>query len=85
MAKEKQESIKYKKGNIVWETFPEICKSCGFCIEKCPQKCLSFDGGNIDFLGMPTVKCKVEKCTACRVCEQNCPDCAIKVESRLNM
>ena len=83
MVSKNSKSIKYEKKDISWETFPEMCKSCGLCIEKCPQKCLSFDEKNIDFLGMPVVKCQIEKCIACLVCESNCPDCAILVR-RIN-
>lgn len=82
MVSKNSKSIKYKEKDISWETFPELCKSCGLCIEKCPQKCLFFDEENIEYLGMPIVKCNVEKCIACRICETNCPDCAIRVEPR---
>lgn len=74
--------IVYRDRGISWEIFPAVCKSCGLCIEHCPIHCLSFDINNIEYLGMPTVKCDVKKCIACHTCELNCPDCAIEVRGK---
>jgi 2-oxoglutarate ferredoxin oxidoreductase subunit delta len=78
----KTKSLSYQQKNLTWETFPDICKSCGLCIEKCPVKCLSWDTENLQYLGLPSVKCDIEKCIACKTCEKNCPDCAIAVDKK---
>ena len=51
----------------------ELCKSCGICLRLCPVNV--FDK---DRKGRPTVA-RAEDCTACRFCEQHCPDFAIEV------
>jgi 2-oxoglutarate ferredoxin oxidoreductase subunit delta len=80
MAKKDFKQIKYQEGTKSWTTFPEHCKSCGFCIEKCPKNCLSFDLENKNYLGTPIVKCDISKCISCKICENVCPDCAIIVD-----
>ena len=82
MARKDFKKVEYKTDKITWETYPELCKSCGLCILKCPVKCLSFDQGRSEYLGMPAVKCDITKCIACRTCENVCPDCAIAVEGK---
>lgn len=79
MAEKSFSKIKYQSKGTIWQVSPDLCKSCGLCIEKCPVKCLSFDKENNQYLGMPTVKCDVEKCIRCKTCEVVCPDCAISV------
>lgn len=64
-----------------WTLFPELCKGCGLCIQKCPKKCLSWS----DILGVygtPAVKNEISECISCGICETTCPDCAIKVERK---
>ena len=80
MARKDYKKIEYKTDKIIWETYPELCKSCGLCILQCPVKCLTYDKENNEFLGMPAVKCAIDKCIACGTCERVCPDCAISVE-----
>lgn len=82
MARKDFKKIEFTDHKIVWQTFPEVCKSCGLCILKCPKKCLLYDEENTEYLGMPSVKCDVEKCIACHICENTCPDCAIIVEGK---
>lgn len=82
MATENFREIEYTEKGLTWKIFPELCKSCGYCIEKCPKKCLSFDLGHNDYLGVPMVKCDIKNCIACRTCETICPDCAIIVEGK---
>lgn len=82
MAKEIDNSIDYGTRGLSWKTYPALCKSCGLCILKCPQKALSFDLSTNEYLGMPAVKCDIEKCIACHTCENVCPECAIKVEGK---
>jgi len=78
----KFKKIEYEHKDIAWSTYPEICKSCGLCIEKCPVKCLSFDEKQLNYLGLPVIKCDVEKCIACKTCENTCPDMAIRVDGK---
>ena len=80
MASKDFKKIEYENQKIKWTTFPDICKSCGLCIVRCPMKCLSFDKEQNEYLGMPTIQCDIEKCIACGTCERVCPDCAIRVE-----
>lgn len=79
---DKKEPISYNDKGLTWTTFPELCKSCGLCVEKCPVKCLSFNEEDVEFLGLPTVKCAIEKCINCKTCVTACPDCAIKIEGK---
>lgn len=73
--------LTYAAKGTVWVNYPELCKSCGLCIEKCPVKCLSFDLENNNYLGNPAIKCDIKKCIACKTCERNCPDFAIRIEN----
>lgn len=68
---------KVKNGS--WTVFSELCKSCGLCLQKCPNKALIF-GKEKGFTGGSLPQVDPEKCNLCRTCEINCPDCAIKVE-----
>lgn len=83
MSKEFKE-IKYEHKGVIWITYPDVCKSCALCIEKCPIRCLSFDNENVEYLGLPAIKCDIEKCIACKTCENACPDCAIWVDGKKN-
>jgi len=74
--------LEYSHKRINWTTYPEVCKSCGLCVEKCPVKCLSFDSENVEYLGLPAIKCDIEKCIACGTCESVCPDSAIRIEGK---
>lgn len=82
MTEKEFKKIKYQEKGVIWETSPDICKSCGLCILKCPVKCLSYDQENNEYLGMPAIKCDVSKCIACGTCENVCPECAIKVNGK---
>lgn len=82
MSERKFKKIEYTHKGVTWTTYPEVCKSCGLCIEKCPVKCLALDEENTEYLGLPAVKCDVEKCIACKTCELSCPDAAIRVDGK---
>jgi len=62
--------------------FPELCKSCGLCVEVCPQKAIKFSKEEIGHTGNPAIEFDVDKCIACKQCENICPDCAIKIERK---
>ncbi|MCP3683013.1 MAG: 4Fe-4S dicluster domain-containing protein [bacterium] len=49
------------------------CKTCGECIDVCPAAVFVKEGDKV------VVK-KPEDCIACRACEAQCPNEAIKVE-----
>lgn len=70
------QTVETKKGS--WTVFPELCKGCGLCIEKCPKKCMSWSDV-LGVYGTPSVEIGQEECTTCGTCENFCPDCAISV------
>jgi 2-oxoglutarate ferredoxin oxidoreductase subunit delta len=70
-----------QKGNGNWTIFPDLCKGCGLCIEKCPVKCIRWSEG-LGVYGTPRVQAGMDKCIACGICQLVCPDCAIKVERK---
>jgi 2-oxoglutarate ferredoxin oxidoreductase subunit delta len=82
MSDKKFRVIEFRDKGLTWGTYPDLCKSCGFCILKCPVGALSYDRDNIEYLGMPAVKCDANKCIACGTCENICPECAIKVTGK---
>lgn len=59
--------------------FPNLCKGCGLCLVKCPSHALSWSTNEIDYLGRPMPKVDINKCTACEMCQNICPDMAIKI------
>ncbi len=71
-------STKMEKANF--HIFPEFCKGCGLCKEKCPNQTLVWSE-KLGVYGTPTVKPKDEdSCIACLICEMVCPDGAIYIE-----
>ncbi|RQD73246.1 MAG: 4Fe-4S dicluster domain-containing protein [Candidatus Syntrophonatronum acetioxidans] len=67
-----------KKG--FFNIFPQLCKGCGLCKEKCPYDILDWSD-ELGIYGTPIVEpVDMDKCTACRLCENSCPDCAIFIE-----
>ncbi len=62
--------------------FPEYCKGCGLCKEKCPTDVIVWSE-KLGVYGTPAVKPKDEdSCIACFICEMVCPDCAINIEKK---
>ncbi|KNZ69298.1 4Fe-4S ferredoxin [Thermincola ferriacetica] len=51
------------------------CTKCGTCIEKCPEKALSFSEDTDSVLVLRPDRCNG---TACKRCEQNCPEKVFK-------
>lgn len=63
--------------NIVIDA--ELCKSCEFCCDACPQKIIRVGESN-NAKGYRFVEqFNSEKCTACRLCAIMCPEAAIEV------
>lgn len=61
--------------------FPELCKGCGLCIEKCPVKAIAFSKSKLGYLSTPTVEINNKKCISCGICELYCPESAILVNT----
>jgi 2-oxoglutarate ferredoxin oxidoreductase subunit delta len=53
------------------------CKGCGFCIEFCPPKVLTFSQKYNDHGYHPPFLEKEDACTGCDLCGLYCPDFAI--------
>lgn len=64
-----------------WTVFPDLCKGCGLCIEKCPVKVIYWSE-QLGFMGTPAVKTRIEGCIVCGICETVCPEPAIRVERK---
>lgn len=60
---------------------PELCKSCGLCVEFCGRDALQMQieletGKNVPVVNM-------ERCNGCKLCEWYCPDFAIYVVEKV--
>lgn len=64
-----------------WTVFPDLCKGCGLCIEKCPVNVIYWSE-QLGFMGTPSVKTRMEGCIVCGICETVCPDAALRVERK---
>lgn len=56
----------------------ERCKGCGYCVEGCPKKALSFSG-NMNEKGYNVVQVDEELCVGCGTCYRVCPDCVFEI------
>ncbi len=57
----------------------ERCKSCGICIEFCPENCLEI-GDKLNAQGYRSVRLQdPDACRACGICGRMCPDVVIEV------
>jgi 2-oxoglutarate ferredoxin oxidoreductase subunit delta len=74
--------VSFENKTKKWTTYLELCKSCGICVEKCPQKCLSYSKDFVGYYSTPAIDCDINKCITCKSCELFCPDSAIKVEKK---
>lgn len=73
----KPKSTKVKGGS--WTVFLGLCKSCGICLEKCPNEALIFSK-NLGITNKPVPQVISGKCNLCQTCQISCPDCAIRVD-----
>jgi 2-oxoglutarate ferredoxin oxidoreductase subunit delta len=63
------------------EISAELCKSCGYCVDACPQKQLRV-GSKINATGYRVVEMlDEEECTGCKTCTVVCPEAAILLEA----
>lgn len=59
--------------------FDELCKSCSFCVNVCPQKILRI-GNETNAKGYKYVTVEAQdQCTGCKICTTICPDAAIEI------
>lgn len=65
--------------NKAWTIYPEFCKGCGLCLEKCPVDALAWSKKYKNFISRPIPEIDLKKCISCKICENICPDCAIKI------
>jgi len=75
----KPKVFKDKEKTVI--VFHSLCKGCGLCLIKCPQRAISFSKKDLGVYNTPTVIIDLEKCNACGLCEINCPDTAIRVNT----
>lgn len=74
------EALSTEQNKAIFHLFPELCKGCGLCKEKCPKDTLVWSD-KLGVFGTPTVIPKdAESCIACGICEITCPDAAIVIE-----
>jgi 2-oxoglutarate ferredoxin oxidoreductase subunit delta len=61
------------------EVVSELCKSCGLCINVCPQKVLKI-GKNANQKGYYFIEvANPDQCIGCALCGMVCPDIALKI------
>ena len=68
----------YENDSGTFAAFPDLCKGCGLCIEKCPTKVIRWSK-NLSFNGTATVEPRMTGCIVCGTCEMVCPDTAIAI------
>ncbi|MBC5997749.1 4Fe-4S dicluster domain-containing protein [Romboutsia ilealis] len=67
------------KGKVAFDN--ERCKSCGLCIEACPNRIIQIDKSTINQKGYnPAIVVDMDKCVGCANCALMCPDVVITVE-----
>lgn len=72
------EGIRFQTPRGSWTIFPELCKGCGLCIEKCPTNVIGWSS-ELGAYGSNRVEVKADGCITCRICAWHCPDAAISV------
>lgn len=71
----------FQKGSRQAVVFRGLCKGCGLCILRCPQKAISFSQNEVGVYNTPSIEIDLEKCKECGICQLICPDCAIKIHA----
>ncbi|MEG1633678.1 MAG: 4Fe-4S binding protein [Oscillospiraceae bacterium] len=54
------------------------CKGCGYCVEECPKKAISFSS-EISAKGYNTIQVDEALCIGCGSCYRVCPDCVFEI------
>ncbi len=70
---------RYQAPRGTWTVYPELCKGCGLCIEKCPTHVISWSDQPANY-GTLRVRVEASGCIVCRQCMLHCPDAAIYVQ-----
>lgn len=67
------------KGKVTFDK--ERCKSCGLCVDACPNGIIQIDKSVINQKGYnPAIVVDMDKCVGCANCALMCPDVVITVE-----
>ncbi len=59
----------------------QLCKGCTICAEVCPKNVLIMIDATDKWEGTLAEIADIDACTACMLCEIECPDYAIRVYS----
>jgi len=70
-----------EKSEFILQVNPELCKSCGLCVEFCGRDALKIQVALKSGKNLPVVN--MERCNGCRLCEWYCPDFAIYVVKKV--
>ncbi len=70
-AERKKSGAKEEKGRI--EIRIDFCKSCGLCVEACPQGLIEISP-ELNDRGYHPARCGGNGCTGCGLCYLNCPE-----------
>lgn len=68
-------------GSTRIEIYSNYCKGCHICSEVCPKGVLIMVDTPDKWEGTEAEVVRIDECTACMLCEIECPDFAIRVYS----
>lgn len=75
----KKKAISQPGKRASFNMFPDLCKGCGLCIQKCPVNIIVWSK-DLGVYGTPAVRTNdQDKCIACKICEGVCPDAALLI------
>lgn len=81
MSDEQRVSVTGKTNNVTIVIDELFCKGCTICVEVCPKDTLIMVPIGTRWQGTIAAVDDVETCTACMLCEIQCPDFAIEIHS----
>lgn len=76
---DKERSLVYEGDGAVITLFPDLCNSCGKCIEKCHKKVLGWSEDVREKIAILDIRL----CDVCGECQEACPEKALKVKKGL--